>query len=199
MSKIYTLKFSHIPITQAKQNQAVAGAIEIRTTKIAAFVRLGDKFLLDFGDARMTTCLRPWGLGLSEDEASSFSTQEFGGQPCINCVYVDLSVYSEMQAMRPETMYSLWYELGLVHYALTTGETMDKIRAAREAALESGALCEASLDAESFAVRHTSSQAAQKAIKTMLDDPNGARNLSSRELPLRVKALEKLSASPHDE
>ena len=89
MSKIYTLKLSHIPVTQIKLNQAVAGAIEIRTAKIAAFVRLNGEILRQSGDAHMTTCLRPWGLGLSDEEMNTFATQEVRGKTYINSIYVD--------------------------------------------------------------------------------------------------------------
>ena len=139
MSKIYTLKLSHIPVTQIKLNQAVAGAIEIRTAKIAAFVRLNGEILRQSGDAHMTTCLRPWGLGLSDEEMNTFATQEVRGKTYINSIYVDADTYAGIQALNPETMYSLWYELGLVHYALSTGETMNHIRDARAKAGAQGA------------------------------------------------------------
>ena len=94
MSKIYTLKLSHIPVTQIKLNQAVAGAIEIRTAKIAAFVRLNGEILRQSGDAHMTTCLRPWGLGLSDEEMNTFATQEVRGKTYINSIYVDADTYA---------------------------------------------------------------------------------------------------------
>ncbi|OUO95167.1 hypothetical protein [Cloacibacillus sp. An23] len=194
MSKIYTIKFSHIPVTQIKPNQAVAGAIEIRTAKIAAFVRLNGEILRQSGDARMTTCLRPWGIGLSDEEMKTFATQEVNGRTYINSIYVDLDTYSNIQALRPETMYSLWYELGLVHYALTNGETMNHIRPAREKALEAGELSAASLDAEAFAVRHTSAQAALKSLETLSGLPHPESDLAAKEYPLRIKMLEEQAA-----
>ena len=199
MSKIYTLKLSHIPVTQIKLNQAVAGAIEIRTAKIAAFVRLNGEILRQSGDAHMTTCLRPWGLGLSDEEmntfATHFATQEVRGKTYINSIYVDADTYAGIQALNPETMYSLWYELGLVHYALSTGETMNHIRPAREKALEAGTLCEASVEAENFAIRHTSVQAAIKALKALSEENQPETCLAAKEYPLRIKALEEQAAA----
>ncbi len=190
MSKIYTLKLSHIPVTQIKLNQAVAGAIEIRTAKIAAFVRLNGEILRQSGDRYMTTCLRPWGIGLSEEEMNTFATQEINGKTYINSVYVDLKAYSDIQALRPETMYSLWYEFGLVHFALGSGTTVGRIRKAREKAVETGTLCEASIDAEAFAIRHTSAQAALMSLKSLAGRPDGAEDLAAKEYALRIKTLE---------
>ncbi len=195
MSKIYTLKLSHIPVTQIKLNQAVAGAIEIRTAKIAAFVRLNGEIVRQSGDSRMTTCLRPWGLGLSDEEMKTFATQEINGKTYINSIYVDTDTYSDIQTLRPETMYSLWYELGLVSYALAHGETMNRIRKSREKALESGTLSEASAEAEAFAVRHTSAQAALKALKTLSEEPRSESCLAAKEYGLRIKALEERAAA----
>ena len=170
MSKIYTLKLSHIPVTQIKLNQAVAGAIEIRTAKIAAFVRLNGEILRQSGDAHMTTCLRPWGLGLSDEEMNTFATQEVRGKTYINSIYVDADTYAGIQALNPETMYSLWYELGLVHY-------------------------EASVEAESFAIRHTSAQAALKALKALSEENQPETCIAAKEYPLRIKALEEQAAA----
>ena len=195
MSKIYTLKLSHIPVTQIKLNQAVAGAIEIRTAKIAAFVRLNGEILRQSGDAHMTTCLRPWGLGLSDEEMNTFATQEVRGKTYINSIYVDADTYAGIQALNPETMYSLWYELGLVHYALTTGETMNHIRDARAKAAEAGELCEASVEAENFAIRHTSAQAALKALKALSEEKQPETCIAAKEYPLRIKALEEQAAA----
>ena len=72
---------------------------------------------------------------------------------------------------------------------------MNHIRTAREKAVEAGELCEASAEAEAFAIRHTSAQAALKALRALSAEPQPETCLAAKEYPLRIKALEEQPAA----